>query len=216
MNPRKRIAIAPNPATDLRPLRPPPTDVSTPAKPPAILMGLQEKLTSLLWTFPGASERQRELAIVDAQEMFLALEPAGILDELTIERIVIARVAANVCASIAGLLAIKGLPAAAKYTDLYRKYSDEQLKWQRELQRSRGRADQSMLVQHQHVTVADGGQAIVGNVGVTRQTGDTSPGADFDNVHAFAPPGVRLRPTEPQTSRSSVAPPPTRQRKPVI
>ena len=149
---------------------------------PVRLAELGSKLREKLWTLPGDSANNIARAEDEALDVYETLDPRNIEEELVAERLVLARAAANVCMRAAyGLM---HRTESVRLLNLYRGFSDEELKWKREWDKGRGRADQVVRV----VNVKDGGQAMIGNVHLApkgnSQTTQTK-------VETSLPPGIR-------------------------
>jgi hypothetical protein len=81
-----------------------------------------------------------------------------------------------------------------RFTNYHRQYTDEELKWKREWDKGRGRADQVVRV----VNVKDGGQAMIGNVSLA-PTGRPTDQAAPRTRSRVRPPGVAA----PRSSRAA-------------
>lgn len=149
---------------------------------PVRLAELGGKLRDKLWMLPGLSAGDLESAVSEALDVFDALGPQNIEEELVAERLVLARAAANVSQKAA--YSFMHRSEGVRLSNLYRLYSDDELKWKREWDKGRGRADQVVRV----VNVKDGGQAMIGNVHL-------APKENYHTTQAQTemplPPGVR-------------------------
>ena len=157
---------------------------STPEVPaePVRLAELGGKLREKLWMLPGSSADNIGRAVDETLDVYYALGPQSVEEEMVAERMVLARAAANVCMKAAYSLA--HTPEGARLGNMYRLFSEEELKWKREWDKGRGRADQVVRV----VNVKDGGQAMIGNVHLAPKA--TSHIAQ-PKVEERLPPGVR-------------------------
>lgn len=177
---------------DAREATPGHADDGAPAS-PVRLAELQDKLREKLWTLPGLSADHLESAVNEALDVYDALGPQNIEEELVAERLVLARASANVCQKAA--YSFMHRAEGARLSNLYRLYSDDELKWKREWDKGRGRADQVVRV----VNVKDGGQAMIGNVHVNPK-GAAQPSRPTADI-APLPPGVRP-PSRKRASKS--------------
>lgn len=172
---------------------PAPASPETPIE-PVRLAELGDKLRDKIWTLPGLNAEGLERAVGEAFDVYDALGPQNIEEEIVAERLVLARAAANVCMRAAYNFAHK--PEGARLGNLMRAFSDEELKWKREWDKGRGRADQVVRV----VNVRDGGQAMIGNVHLGAKN---NPQAPQTQAETPLPPGVRApRKTRASASRS--------------
>ena len=172
--------------------------IPTPASPeapiePVRLAELGDRLREKVWTWPGLSADGLEREVGEALDVYDALGPQNIEEEIVAERLVLARAAANVCMRAAYNFAHK--PEGTRLGNLIRSFSDEELKWKREWDKGRGRADQVVRV----VNVKDGGQAMIGNVHLGPKG---NPQATETQIETPLPPGVRApRKTRTRASR---------------
>lgn len=149
---------------------------------PVRLAELRDKLRDKLWTLPTGDDAV-ERAIQEALDVYDALGPQSIEEELVAERLVLARAAANACQTMA--YRVMHRPEGPRLINLYRQFSDDELKWKREWDKGRGRADQVVRV----VNVKDGGQAMIGNLHLNTKGGaqPAKPTADITPL----PPGIK-------------------------
>lgn len=177
---------------DAREAMPLHADDGAPAS-PVRLAELQDNLRDKLWTLPGLSADHLERAVSEALDVYDALGPQNIEEELVAERLVLARASANVCQKAA--YSFMHRAEGHRLVKLYREFSDDELKWKREWDKGRGRADQVVRV----VNVKDGGQAMIGNVHMTPK-GGAQPAKSTADITPL-PPGVR----PPSRKRASTA-----------
>lgn len=161
---------------------------------PVRLAELGHRLREKLWTLPGQSTDNAARALDEALDVYDALGPQNIEEEIVAERLVLARAAANVCMKAAYSFLHK--TESARLGNLHRLFADEELKWKREWDKGRGRADQVVRV----VNVKDGGQAMIGNVHLAPKG---NPQAGQTQGETPLPPGVRApRKTRARGSRA--------------
>ena len=156
----------------------------------------REEITQLLWPRAGQTQEEKQASIAHALELFEGLAPEDSGAEMVAMQMVGTHLAAMECLRRAAqsgqhlASSDKALAQAAKLLALY----DKQF---RTLQKSRGKGQQKVTVEH--VNVEPGGQAIVDNV----QTGTSPAPAQANGKPAASSEGPGQAAEKPLDARSA-------------
>ena len=156
----------------------------------AVLRRKVGEIVEILFTYKGMSDDEQRVRIVRALELFESLEPADGIESMLASQMVGTHFAALECLRRAALTdqTFKSRDMALKHAHKLMTLYTQQVA---ALNKHRGKGQQKVTVEH--VNVAAGGQAIVGNV-ETGQSGKATRHAPPEIEHAPEVPMQNVKP----------------------